>query len=95
MSEQEPRLMQDAIAEAIDQCLAEKGGGIRLAYIYAIDAIDAEGNSVRYLGSPRHQELYRSLGLNEYLRTYLELEVADEIAASAGGCSCCNGDEDD
>lgn len=81
-------LMKDAIAVAIDEHLARKGGGMRLAFIYAIDVIDADGNSVRYLGSPNEQELYRSLGLNEYLRKYLELEVADEIAASTGPCSC-------
>lgn len=86
-------LMEDAIA--IDQQLARKGGGMRLAFIYAIDVIDADGSSVRYLGSPNGQELYRSLGLNEYLRTYLELEVADEIGASQQGpCDCgCQDDQ--
>ena len=95
MSDTEPtQLMQDAIAEAIDQNLASKGGGLRLAYIYAIDVIDADGNSVRYLGSPSGQELYRSVGLNGYLAKYLDMEVQDEIAASNGDCSCCNGEDD-
>lgn len=87
--------MRAAIADAIDQFLVSKGGGIRLAYVFAVDVIDADGNSVRYLGSPNDQELYRSLGLTEYLRKYLDLEVADEIGASQGGCECaeCGGDE--
>ena len=81
--------MLAAITAAIEDFLARKGGGLQTGFVYAVDVIDADGSSVRYLGSPNDQELYRSLGLTEYLRKYLDLEVADEIGAQAAGpCSC-------
>lgn len=94
MTEQ-TKFMRDSIQAAIESHLAGTGGGFVQSFVYAAEAVDAEGHPVMYLGGPLEQDTVRSLGLTEYLGKWFDTE-ARELIASSKKCDCddCGGGDD-
>lgn len=86
--------MRAAIAKAVDDYLQAKGGGFRIALVYAADVVDSDGTSALYLGSPDGQETYKSLGLVSYLEKWFDAEAQELMARSCGAAGCSCEDED-
>lgn len=94
MSEAPATTMRAAIGKAIDEFLASTGGGFRMAYVYAVDVVDADGESALFLGGPDEQETFKSVGLTSYLEKWFDVEARELIARSTGCCSDCDEAED-
>lgn len=95
MTEQ-PQFMRDSIQAAIEAHLAGTGGGFVQSFVYAAEAVDADGRPVLYLGGPLEQDTVRSLGLSNYLSKWFDVEAREMIAKSTGTCAgeCCNPEGD-
>lgn len=92
---EETKFMRDSIMSAIENHLAGTGGGFVQSFVYAAEAVDADGRSVMYLGGPLEQDTVRSLGLTDYLVKWFDSEARDLIANSKH-CTdeCCSGEDD-
>lgn len=95
MTEQ-TKFMRDSIQSAIENHLAGTGGGFVQSFVYAAEAVDADGRPVMYLGGPLEQDTVRSLGLTDYLVKWFD-EEARQLIANSKNCEgdCCSSDEDD
>lgn len=95
MTEQ-TRFMRDAIMDAAEAHLASTGGGFVQSFVYAVEAVDSDGQPVMFFGGPLEQATVRSLGLIEYLSKYYDAE-AHELIARSQSCtdSCCSGEDDE
>lgn len=92
---EDTKFMRDSVRSAIEAHLAATGGGFVQSFVYAAEAVDADGQSVMFLGGPTEQDTVRSLGLTEYLSKWFDVEARELIARSTGSCSCDECDEDD
>lgn len=90
----ETKFMRDSVRAAIENHLAATGGGFVQSFVYAAEAVDADGRSVMYLGGPIEQDTVRSLGLTSYLGKWFDTEARELIARSTGcdGCDECGDD---
>lgn len=89
MTEQ-PQFMRDSVRTAIETHLAATGGGYVMSFVYAAEAVDADGRSVMYLGGPVEQDTVRSLGLTDYLTKWFDVEARELIARSQTSCDGCD-----
>lgn len=62
------------ITLAVEEHLAERGGGFLNGFIAAIDTMDETGQTVMYITAPSTQRTHISLGL----ATYVQLWFSDD-----------------
>lgn len=92
----EARPLRDYISDAIDQCLADNGGGFRLAFSFAVDVVDDEGGSAVVFGEADQQPTYRSIGLTHYMAERYAMIARSLLSSSAPSCDDdCDCGEDD
>jgi len=72
--------MDDQIASALGEHIAETGGGFLAGYLMVIEALDANGEPFVEVRTPEGQRTSLSLGMAAYAREWLRLEAQGQIA---------------
>ena len=74
--------LRERLQAAIEEHLAEQGGGFVTGFVCAVDMLDEEGDQCLLFTTPDGQRTALSMGLVEYSREWFLADARSQIATT-------------